>query len=103
MKRVLLLLPTTSYRNADFLAAARKLDVNIISVANHCHRLAPLWGMSPIQSVPFDQPQAALTQLQTALGRKPDAVFDAAPASDPADNPFAALAALKRGGSENER
>ena len=53
MKRVLLLLPTTSYRNADFLAAAKKLDVDIISVANYCHRLAPLWGMSPIQSVPF--------------------------------------------------
>lgn len=75
MKRVLLLLPTTSYRNADFLAAARTLGVDIISVANHCRRLAPLWGMSPIQSVPFDRPQAALAQLQTALGRKPDAVL----------------------------
>ncbi len=75
MKCVLLLLPTTGYRNADFLAAARRLDVDIISVANYCHRLAPLWGMSPIQSVPFDQPQAALEQLQAALGRKPDAVL----------------------------
>jgi biotin carboxylase len=75
VKRVLLLLPTTGYRNADFLSAAKKLDTDIISVANYCHRLAPLWGMSPIQSVPFDQPQAALQQLQTALGRKPDAVL----------------------------
>lgn len=75
MKRVLLLLPTTGYRNADFLAAAEKLGVEIISVANHCRRLAPLWGMSPIQAVPFDRPQAALELLRTALGRKPDAVL----------------------------
>ncbi len=75
MKRVLLLLPTTSYRNADFLAAAKKLEVEIISVANYCHQLAPLWGMSSIQSVPFDQPEVALKQVLAALGRKPDAVL----------------------------
>ncbi len=75
MKRVLLLLPTTSYRNDDFLAAAKTLDVEIISVANYCHQLAPLWGMSPIQSVPFDQPEAALKQVLAALGRKSDTVL----------------------------
>ena len=75
MKRVLLLLPTASYRNDDFLAAARQLEVEVISVANYCHQLAPSWGMSPIQSVPFDQPVAALKQLLIALGRKPDAVL----------------------------
>ena len=72
MKRILLLLPTASYRNDDFLAAARKLDVEVITVANHCHRLAPLWGMSPILSVPFDQPLVAVEQVSAALGRKPD-------------------------------
>ncbi len=75
MKRVLLLLPTTSYRNDDVLAAAKKLGVEIISVANYCHQLAPLWGMSLIQSVPFDQPEVAVTQVLAALGRKPDAVL----------------------------
>ncbi len=75
MKRVLLLLPTTSYRNDDFLAAAKKLGVEIIGVANYCHQLAPLWGMSLIQSVPFDQPEVAVTQVLAALGRKPDAVL----------------------------
>jgi len=75
MKRVLLLLPAASYRNDDFLAAAKLLGVEVISVANYCHQLAPAWGMSPIQSVPFDQPVAALKQLQIALGRKPDAVL----------------------------
>ncbi|MCJ7838932.1 MAG: ATP-grasp domain-containing protein [Burkholderiales bacterium] len=75
MKRVLLLLPTTGYRNEDFLAAAKRLEVEVIGVANYCHQLAPSWGMSPIRSVPFDQPVAALKQLQSALGRKPDAVL----------------------------
>ncbi len=75
MNRVLLLLPTTSYSNDDFLAAAKKLGVEIISVVNYCHQLAPLWGMGPIQSVPFDQPEAAVKQVLAALGRQPDAVL----------------------------
>lgn len=75
MKRVLLLLPAAGYRNADFLAAAKKLEVEIIGAADYCHRLAPLWGMSPIQAVPFDQPEVAVTQVLAALGRKPDAVL----------------------------
>jgi hypothetical protein len=60
MKRVLLLLPTTGYRNHDFLDAAKNLDVEIITAENYCHQLAPLWGMSPIQSVHFDQPEVAV-------------------------------------------
>ena len=75
MKRVLLLLPTASYRNTDFLAAARKLNAEIICAADHCHQLAPQWGMAPIQSVPFDQPEVALKQVLAALGRAPDAVL----------------------------
>ena len=75
MKRVLLLLPVASYRNADFLAAAEKLNVEIIAAADNCHRLAPLWGMSPIQAVPFDQPEIAVKQVLASLGRKPDAVL----------------------------
>jgi len=35
MKRVLLLLPTTGYRNADFLAAAKKLGVEIVAAADY--------------------------------------------------------------------
>ena len=75
MKRVLLLLPTTSYRNHDFLDAAKKLEVEIITAANYCHQLAPLWGMSPIQAVHFDQPEIALKQVQAALEHQPDAVL----------------------------
>ncbi|TCV85910.1 ATP-grasp domain-containing protein [Sulfurirhabdus autotrophica] len=75
MKRILLLLPASSYRNEDFIAAAKKLDVEIISAADYCHRLAPGWGMSPISSVPFDQPEIAVHQVMESLGRKPDAVL----------------------------
>jgi uncharacterized metal-binding protein YceD (DUF177 family) len=35
--------------------------------------------------------------------RKPDAQFTAAPAGDPASHPFAALAALKKGGNPEDR
>ena len=42
MRRVLLLLPAAGYRNEDFLLAAQKLDVKVITAADHCHRLAPL-------------------------------------------------------------
>ncbi len=75
MARVLLLLPAAGYRNADFLAAAANLDVEVIGAADYCHKLAPLWGMGPIQSVPFDQPESAVEQVLAALGRKPDAVL----------------------------
>jgi biotin carboxylase len=75
MKRVLLLLPTTSYRNHDFLTAAEKLEVEVIKVANYCHRLAPLWGIGAIQSVAFDQPEEALQQILAVVTRTPDAVL----------------------------
>jgi len=75
VKRVVLLLPVASYRNEDFLAAAKRLEIEVVAVANYCHQLAPSWGMSPIRSVPFDQPVVALRQLLSALGRKPDAVL----------------------------
>ncbi|MBE0612836.1 MAG: ATP-grasp domain-containing protein [Burkholderiales bacterium] len=75
VNRVLLLLPTTGYRNDDFLEAAGQLDIQIISVANYCRRLAPSWGKGPMQSVPFDQPERALNRVLNALKRRPDAVL----------------------------
>ena len=59
MKRVLLLLPTTGYRNQDFLAAANKLGVEIVAAANYCHQLAPSWGLAPIMALHFDRPEQA--------------------------------------------
>jgi len=75
MPRVLLLLPAAGYRNEDFLAAAEKLDVEVVTGADYCHRLAPLMGMSPILSLHFDQPEIAAEQALVSLGRRVDAVL----------------------------
>jgi biotin carboxylase len=75
MKRVLLLLPTTGYRNDDFLAAARALEVEIVAAANYCHQLAPQWGFPPIMALQFDRPEQSIDTALRALGGKPDAVL----------------------------
>ncbi len=75
MKRILLLLPTTSYRNEAFLAAGKKLDVEIITAADYCHQLAPAWGLDPIMAVHFDRPGEALEVVLRSLKHQPDAVL----------------------------
>jgi biotin carboxylase len=75
MKRVLLLLPTTGYRNHDFLAAAEKLGVEITAAGNYCHQLAPAWGMAPLLALHFDQPAQAAEIALREINRTPDAVL----------------------------
>src|SRR3990172_6466841 len=75
IKRVRLLLPTTGYRNADFLAAAKKLGVEIVAAANYCHQLAPSWGLAPIMALHFDRPDQAADTLLGEIGAYPDAVL----------------------------
>ena len=87
MKRVLLLLPTTSYRNEAFIAAGKKLGVEMITAADYCHQLAPGWGLDPIMAVHFDRPGEALEVVLRSLKHKPDAVLAV-------DDPGLELAAL---------
>ena len=75
MKRVLLLLPTTGYRNKDFLAAAKKLGVEIVAAANYCHQLAPSWGLAPIMALHFDRPEQAADTVLRQGGGNLDAVL----------------------------
>ena len=75
MKRVLLLLPTTGYRNQDFLAAAKKLDVEIVAAANYCHQLAPSWGLAPIMALHFDRPEQAADTVLREIDGKLNAVL----------------------------
>ena len=75
MKRVLLLLPTTGYRNQDFLAAAKKLGVEIVAAANYCHQLAPSWGLAPIMALHFDRPDEAADTVLREIDGSPDAVL----------------------------
>jgi biotin carboxylase len=93
MKRVLLLLPTTGYRNDDFLAAAKKLDVEIVAAANYCHQLAPSWGLPPIMALHFDRPEQA---ADTVL-REIDGNLDAVLAVDDTGVELAALLAERLG------
>ena len=75
MPRLLLLLPAAGYANQDFIAAAARLDIELIACADYCHRLAPGWGLPPLMSVPFDQPGVALPQVMHALQQPVDAVL----------------------------
>ncbi len=93
MKRVLLLLPTTGYRNDDFLAAAKNLGVEIVAAANYCHQLAPSWGLAPIMALHFDQPEQAADTLLREIDATPDAVL----AVDDSGVELAALLAARLG------
>jgi biotin carboxylase len=75
MPRILLLLPAAGYANQDFVAAAARLDIELVACADYCHRLAPGWGLPPLMSVPFDQPDLALPQVLNALRQPIDAVL----------------------------
>ncbi len=93
MKRILLLLPTTGYRNGDFLAAAKKLGVEIVAAADYCHQLAPSWGMPPIMALHFDRPEQA---AETVL-RDIDGNLDAVLAVDDSGVELAALLSERLG------
>jgi biotin carboxylase len=93
MKRVLLLLPTTGYRNDDFVAAAQALGVEIVAAANYCHRLAPSWGLPPIMALHFDQPERAAETVARELGGTLDGVL----AVDDSGVELAALLAQRLG------
>jgi len=73
--RVLLLLPAAGYANHDFQQAAQKLGVDVITCADFCHQLAPGWGMPPLMSVAFDQPQISTPRILTMLDQPVDAVL----------------------------
>lgn len=77
MPRLLLLLPAAGYANQDFIDAAGRLNIELVACADYCHRLAPGWGLPPLMSVPFDQPDLALPQVLRALMQPVDAVLAA--------------------------
>jgi hypothetical protein len=75
-------------------------------------------GVAAVHAIDAEDPPEALRGGVVDLGgliteflilginpypRKPGAVFDAPPAGDPASHPFAALAALKKGGGPDSR
>lgn len=75
MPRVLLLLPAAGYANQDYRQAADRLGIELVTCADYCPRLAPGWGLPPLMSVPFDQPDVAMPRVLAALAQPVDAVL----------------------------
>jgi biotin carboxylase len=72
--RVLLLLPTATYRAEDFLAAAARLGVEVVVGSEHRQALAGTMGERAVV-VPFDRPGAAVRAIVDLHARSPlDAV-----------------------------
>lgn len=61
---IILLLPKTSYRNEDFLAAAEGLGVDVVAVQNNCHMLARSWSGVPLLSLPFDDLPQLISEVR---------------------------------------
>jgi len=73
-KRLLLLIPTTTYRTEDFMEAARRLDVDLVVAAERPNVMA---GEFPdhLLTVPFEDPERAARELAEYARRRPiDAV-----------------------------
>ncbi|MBM3658473.1 MAG: hypothetical protein FJW95_03090, partial [Actinobacteria bacterium] len=68
--RVVLLLPTSSYRTADFVAAGRRLGVDLVVASD---RLSPALARDGVRAVelPFDDPDRAAAVLADLDGRGP--------------------------------
>jgi biotin carboxylase len=74
MPAVVLLLPKSGYRNEDFVAAARKLGVEVIEASDVCHRLSAGWDDAPL-AVRFRDARGAAAELAREVGpRRPLAV-----------------------------
>ena len=78
MERLLLLTGTTSYRVEDFLAAARRLGVDVLVASNRCKSLAALWREAeetrpelPPVAVDFHKPEVAAERVIEAARSAP--------------------------------
>ena len=75
MSRILLLLPTGTYRAADFLAAAARLGVDVVVGSEHPQALAGVMGDRAVV-VPLDAADAAVEAIVALHRRTPlDAVL----------------------------
>ncbi len=88
--RILLLIPTTTYRADPFLEAARKLGIDVLVGSNRCHVLAEQWPTDGSLLLRFDEPEAAVAAIVDRARREP---LDAILAVDDHATEIAALAA----------
>ena len=71
----MLLLPTTSYRTDDFLAAAGKIGVEVLAISDRCHVLAEEWTAGPLAVELRDAEAAAVRIADEVAARRPVAVL----------------------------
>ena len=87
--RLLLLVPTQSYRADDFLAAARRLGVPVLVGTDRCHRIEDAFGPSEgLLSIDYRKPEEAADEIAREAARLPIAGVI------PADDGTAVIAAL---------
>ena len=87
--RLLLLVPTQSYRADDFLAAAARLGVEVVVGTDRCHRIEDAFGPSEgTLSLDYRKPEAAADEIARESARHPIAGVV------PADDGTAVIAAL---------
>ena len=87
--RLLLLVPTQSYRGDDFLAAARRLGVPVLVGTDRCHRIEDAFGPSEgMLSLDYRKPEEAAEEIARAAAREPIAGVI------PVDDGTAVIAAL---------
>ena len=91
MPRVLLLLPTATYRAPDFLAAAAALGAEVVVGSEQAQTLAGAMGDRAL-TVPLDDPEAAVEAITELAGRRP---LDAVVAVDDQGVLVAALASRR--------
>ncbi|MDQ3661677.1 MAG: ATP-grasp domain-containing protein [Actinomycetota bacterium] len=106
MARLLLLLPSSTYRAADFVAAARSLGAEIMIVSDHRLAIAPALDADSLV-VDFSRPEGAAQRIVAHCRKEPvDAIVPvddegvltaalAATALGLAQNPVAAVAATR--------
>ncbi|HVL98544.1 MAG TPA: ATP-grasp domain-containing protein [Egibacteraceae bacterium] len=97
MARVLLLLPTATYRAPDFLAGAAALGVEVVVACERRQALAGLMGERALR-VDLRRPEAAAETIVAAAERTP---FDAVVAVDDQGVLVAALAGQRLGLAHN--
>ena len=74
LKRLLLLIPTTTYRTEDFVEAARTLDVDLVIASDRPNVMS---GEFPdhLLTLPLSDPEAAVEEVRRFAARRPlDAV-----------------------------
>ncbi len=87
--RLLLLVPTQSYRAEDFLAAASRLGVPVLVGTDRCHRIEDAFGPEEgMLSIDYRKPEEAAEEIARAAAREPIAGVI------PTDDGTAVIAAL---------